>query len=360
MKRIVFQSNQLSVRGTEVALYDYACYSQSLLGNQSLIAYQVNHPANDHSVIDKFASKFELIPYESMIDLDRKIHLKKCDLLYSIKAGEPDQIISKVVPTMVHAVFPQKPEMVHGSSYAFVSNWLSRVFSNNVIPAVPHMVVLPSVENDLRTALNIPRDVTVFGCHGGANSFDIEFVKQAVSDSAVSRKDFYFVFMNIEKFISHPRVIFLPPSADLELKVRFINTCDAMLHARKLGESFGLACAEFSIRNKPIFTYSKSPQRHHIDVLGNKAFLYSGHKSLLKKLLEFDRLDCQSRSWDCYSEKFSPTNVMRLFDQHLIQVATRNGLVNSPDFHFSFMDKVAFRGEALKAQGIRLSGIWSN
>jgi uridine kinase/ribulose-5-phosphate 4-epimerase/fuculose-1-phosphate aldolase len=36
-----------------------------------------------------------------------------------------------------------------------------------------------------------------------------------------------------------------------------------MLHARKVGESFGLAPAEFSIRNKPVITYANSIERSH-------------------------------------------------------------------------------------------------
>jgi hypothetical protein len=53
--------------------------------------------------------------------------------------------------------------------------------------------------------------------------------------------------MNIDSFATHERLIFLPGSADLDYKVQFINTCDGMIHARGIGESFGLAYGEFSI-----------------------------------------------------------------------------------------------------------------
>ena len=52
-------------------------------------------------------------------------------------------------------------------------------------------------------------------------------------------------------------------------KVKFINTCNAMLHARSLGESFGLSCAEFAIKNKPIFTYGFCRQRAHFEICKN-------------------------------------------------------------------------------------------
>ena len=358
MKRIIFQSNQLSVRGTEIALYDYAYHNETILGNQSIVAYQRNHRFNDQSVIEKFSSSFEVLPYDNLSDLDHLIDKSKGNLMYAIKAGEPDGVLSLSVPTMVHAVFPQDSISAHGSSYAFVSDWLSRICSNSVIPAVPHMVTLPSIDDDLRRDLGIPSNATVFGGYGGSTSFDILFAKKVVVDIIDKRQDIYFIFMNIQSFVSHPRVIFLPSSANLEYKVKFINTCDAMLHARKLGESFGLACAEFSIRNKPIFTYSKSPQRHHIDVLGKVGLFYSGYKSLWDGLMDFDRLKAQKQNWDCYSEKFSPKRVMTLFDKHLIQVAEKTG-INSVKIKMKLSDKLACKCEDLKLRAIKLSRLWA-
>ncbi len=37
MKSVAFHSNQLGIRGTEVALYDYARYNEEILGNKSYI-----------------------------------------------------------------------------------------------------------------------------------------------------------------------------------------------------------------------------------------------------------------------------------------------------------------------------------
>jgi len=37
MKTVAFHSNELNVRGTNVALYDYALYNEELLGNKSFI-----------------------------------------------------------------------------------------------------------------------------------------------------------------------------------------------------------------------------------------------------------------------------------------------------------------------------------
>ena len=37
-------------------------------------------------------------------------------------------------------------------------------------------------------------------------------------------------------------------------KSRFLYACDAMIHARADGETFGMAVAEFSVHNRPVLT----------------------------------------------------------------------------------------------------------
>ena len=61
--------------------------------------------------------------------------------------------------------------------------------------------------------------------------------------------------MNITPFEkSLSNIIYLPPTYSIKRKIEFINTCDGCLHARNMGESFGLTLAEFSVKNKPIIT----------------------------------------------------------------------------------------------------------
>ena len=42
-------------------------------------------------------------------------------------------------------------------------------------------------------------------------------------------------------------------------KVRFIQTCDMMIHGRTVGETFGIAIGEFSFYNKPVMTNFSVP-----------------------------------------------------------------------------------------------------
>lgn len=354
--KIVFHSNQLSLRGTEIALYDYAFFNRALLGNESIVVYDENSKNNDPGVVRKFSTQFPTIPYRDFSEVDAVIREHGADLLYCIKSGKRDGKMSAVVPTMVHAVFPTSLDHVHGAAYAFVSDWLSSACTNGKLPAVPHIVHLPplpdGVPRDLREELNIPSDATVFACHGGATSFDIDFVKKQVIPQALqARPDLYFLFLNIERFIDHPRVLFLPGSSSAEYKVRFIHTADAMLHGRQVGESFGLACAEFSILNKPVLTYAKSRDRNHLLVLGDRALKYAGVRDLLRLLLEFDRVDMAKRNWDAYSEHFSPEHVMRLFDAHLVQAALHAGLTEKPPATFSLHERIRSR---LKVMQLKL------
>ncbi len=341
-KTIAFHSNQLSIRGTEVALYDYALHNETVLGHNSVIVYNLGSPHNDAAALAKFRERFPVVGYTTRDELDPLLAEHKADLLYAIKAGKNDGLCSRTVPTMVHAVFPTNPSQVHGASYAFISEWLSRHCANDKIPCVPHIVELPDVDGDLRAELHIPAHARVLGCYGGAQSFDVPSAIEAVRQVLAHSTDTWFVFMNIGRFVDHPRALFLPGSSDMVYKTRFINTCDAMLHARLQGESFGLACGEFSIRNKPVITYARSKHRHHIDVLGDAGFYYTDARSLVEIIEKLDTVALKRGSWDRYSARYNRDVVMGLFDEHLIQPALRNPGRTIPQLDLRWSDRLAY------------------
>ena len=319
MKTIAFHSNQLSVTGTEVALFDYAHHNETLLGNRSVVVYDRQNPNNHPEALTKFSDRFDVIGYDRLDDLDTTLKQGKAELMYAIKSGKRDGVVSRAVPTMVHAVFPTAPWQVHGQSYAFISEWLSRECSANEIPTVPHMVTLPSINDDLRSELGISANALVLGCYGGAKSYDVPCAVGGAKRLLERRSDVHLIFMHLTPFLDHPRAIFLPGTTDMARKTKFINTCDAMLHARAQGESFGLACGEFSIRNKPVITYKFGKHTHHLDVLGGKGLYYGDEKEFLHITENLDRSKLSQGDWDSYTERYNPERVMGLFDQHLIQ-----------------------------------------
>ena len=85
-------------------------------------------------------------------------------------------------------------------------------------------------------------------------------------------------------------------------------------------------------------TYAMSPQRSHIEILGDKALLYKGRADLEALLLSFNRDVQHEKNWDAYSEKFSPQAIMPKFDDVFIK---------GPNFDpksIGLLDKLAIEG----------------
>lgn len=339
MKTVLFHSNQLSLRGTEVALYDYAYFNQTLLGNRSMVCVPSSGSV-DPAALKKFEADFPVHRYQDPADLEGFVKAQGVDVLYSIKYGINDGFLVRGVRNCVHVVF--KAYEPHGDVYAYISRWLAEEMSGGRSPFVPHLVRPHVPAGDLREELGIPSSALVFGRYGGLDTFDIPFVHEVIFELASRRKDFYFLFMNTDDFVSplegrssrwfsrgleklgllpsdRSNIRFLPGDADPVRKARFIQTCDAMLHARARGETFGLACGEFSVANKPVITWKHDdvPERCHFEILGQKGLYYSD-KASLKGLLTSFRPD-PSRDWDAYTQDYNPQTVMEQFDRIFLQ-----------------------------------------
>lgn len=309
--KIVFHENSLNLRGTSVAMFDYALHNQLLLGNESVILYNKFSVHNNIDVINKFKEHFNVLEYSHFEDVDKILEQEKADRFYILKSGEKNNQNVSYCPDLVHAVFMQNKDQVHGNKYAFVSKWLSKACSNNEIPYVNHMISLPDTEESLRKDLNIPEDAIVFGRYGGVETFDIDFVHQTIKDILQTRKNIYFLFLNTYQFYQHPNIIYLNNSVDLTYKTKFINTCDFMLHARRQGESFGLAVGEFNSKNKTVLTFRDSVERSHIDILGPYGQYYTNANELRYLLNGLTKQDsyCENQ----YSG-LNPKNVMQEFN----------------------------------------------
>jgi glycosyltransferase involved in cell wall biosynthesis len=312
--KIAFHDNSLSLRGTTVAIYDWAYWTRHYLNIEPIIMYDNTHPANNSDAIDKFKKEFPVFSYSNKSEIDSILSKNQCDYFLMEKGGSPDGVISTVSKNLVNAISGNwSSNWIHGDIYAMGSKWLSKI-TNYTVPYVPYMVYLPEVEEDMREELGIPKDSLVIGRNGGWETFDLDFVKSSIIQVLNEREDIWFVFQFTQPFLQHERVIYLPGSSDMNTKVRFINTCDAMLHARKIGESFGLSCAEFSIRNKPVITYYNSLEKNHIDTLGEKGIYYQNTEEILHILRNLDKKEINSLEWNCYQE-YSPEKVSQKFKE---------------------------------------------
>lgn len=302
--RIGFLCNQIDNRGTGNAMFDYAHYNETILGNESYI-YTFSNGQHDPLAIQKYQRRFKTIGY---IDAQKVVGL---DAIYHIKSGEDDGIRFNI-PYLVHAVFRYAP---HGTRYAMVSRWLAMVGGNDV-PYVPHIINLPDIRMDIRDSLGLPRDAVVFGRYGGFDSFDLDFAWPAIRRALVKRDDIYFLFMNTQApqdMHEHPRVFFMDPTNQPEYKRMFINSCDAMIHARARGETFGIAVGEFAVCDKPILTYRNSPEQAHRELAAT--YSYSDEDELVTYLTtDWWRRDadyCDHRGY----KLCTPENVMKQFKE---------------------------------------------
>lgn len=307
--KIAFHCNHLGIAGTEVAVYDYAYHNQTILNNESIIVSKLNPDQDVSEIVEKFKNHFNVIQYSDFSEVEKILDENQAEIFYVLKSGKNDGIISKGRKSVVHCVFGESYQP-HGNVYAYISEWLSKQMNFGIHPWVPHMINLPDESDDLRNSLKIPKNAIVIGRYGSYQTFDIPFVHETIKDIIEKRRDLYFLFANTKPFYNHPRIIYLESLTDLSQKVKFINTCDAMLHARKRGETFGIAIGEFSIKNRPVITYGLSPEKCHLDILKDKALIYYNSMDLKRILSTFEPSE---DNWDAYSEGYTAEKVMQKF-----------------------------------------------
>jgi hypothetical protein len=307
MVKIAFWDNCLCERGTTVSLYDYAYYNKQLLNNESIIMYNTTRKENDVNVIEKFKKEFEVYGVSNFDHVDDILKKTNCDIFYIIKAGDYEGQLSKVCKNVVHCVF--SCTQPHGDVYSSIAPWVHG--NNNKFPYVPHMINLPDNDNNLRNMLKIPEDAIVFGRHGGLEQFDMKYVHNIVYNIAKNFPNIYFLFMNTNKFCNElPNIIHIEKIIDLNKKVEFINTCDAMLWARSGGEIFSLSQGEFSFKNKPVIA-SNIGCDGHVHLLGDKCIWYN-ENTLHDILINFDRNEVKNKDWNAYRD-YTPEKVMKIF-----------------------------------------------
>ena len=312
--KVAFYTPHMCLRGTTVALFDYAKYNELLLGNESWIITDEQHDYHDDSVFAKFENQFpnRVVRVKNERTIDPAIVENNIDAIYIIKPGRKSQRMASACKTLIHAIGPTHPSEKHGTVWAYASKWLNEYSAQGKELMVPYMIEPPiDTVNNLRTELGIPSNATVFGRTGGKETFDIPWVNNVILGALENNENLFFVFQNTDLQISHSRIKTVLSTADFSYKEKFINTCDAMLHARSYGESFGVACGEFGVRGKPVFTFAGSRERNHIDVIGSKGFLYNSPHELYDMIMRFNK--DSGLDYFTYLD-YTPKKVMKIFD----------------------------------------------
>lgn len=117
MKKIAFHSNQFSLRGTEVALYNYAKYNEEILNNKSVI---FTFPNSNMDALDKFKNRFE-VQIRYWWEYESYLKENSFDFLYFTKMGNKDGYCLETTPTLVHTVF--RFNEPHEHKYFNISDW---------------------------------------------------------------------------------------------------------------------------------------------------------------------------------------------------------------------------------------------
>lgn len=307
---------QLGLRGTYQFVYQLAHVCETDLSHTVLLITHERQTLSEDVTAESqamFRSRFFVVfksDRESLDDIARRYGL---DLVYVSKWGLQDDLVTHTVPCIVQAIFDCGTP--HGDSYVAISEHMKRKCGAacDVLPFCPDLV--PAARS-LRRDLGIPDDACVFGRHGGYDQFDIDYAQKAVADLAQSDDNVFFLFMNTRQFMpSSARVIFMPGDSSLQARSDFVHACDAMVHARSDGETFGLSCAEFSLANKPVIT-TPSGDQAHVAILHPDIYVAGDAPEYLLCMRAVIRLKASGSQlrWDAY-KRFDRASLAGKFSQ---------------------------------------------
>ena len=315
--KVAFHSRLLTERGSEGAMLDYARLNRSVLGNESILCLPDWPEYAENPLLRKWREEFPVILYRGKNDLGRRLGKEGAEVVYLTKPGPNDGFLVPGLRNCVHAQF--LCDEFHGDAYAYLSSWMSRVMTGREDSFVPFFVPQFVSEEDLRGKLGIPKGAKVFGRHGGWDTFNIPFARRAVVEHARNYTEDHFVFLNTEPIRGTerlPNMHYLPATVDAVEKSKFLATCDAMLHARWHGETFGLAVGEFAVLGKPVITFSESRERAHLEMLGNQALLYRNVGELAGILKEFRPHKTRGTEYEIFAD---PKVVMEIFRKKFLE-----------------------------------------
>jgi hypothetical protein len=322
---ILFHTYTLNYRGSTRAIADYARYNQEILGNSSTIIYEKGtfdghvDMQTEQAALDYFNNEFNVISYTDANSVNEIA--SKYDVFYSLRAGWIQEPLVTSTKTANHAVFQTYDP--HGDTYAYVSDWLSLKMSGGKLPYVPHIVQLPSpnqsARETFRTQLGISKDKFVFGRYGALTAFNVLETQGAIVNIVSKYNDIVFVFMNTQPFFYHPNIIYLNPTTDSQIKSDYISACDAMIHARGDGESFGLAICEFLFHDKPVLAWEGGQDQHHTQLLKNHNLLYNLN-NVEEMMLDLTTTQKYPNVYRDIVKRFNPDTVMKKFNDVFFNV----------------------------------------
>ena len=345
---IILHTNALTRRGDSITVGHYAKALQTFYYFNCIIAYDLKSANNDDAVISLMNNEFNLFGYQNFSELEKFALENNTNIVYWVKSGQFDNKIIKTCKNVIHVVF--NVISPHGDVYAYVSKWLAKEASSNYTKRfksskslikklflapnfentnliikhftkkinpddyVPHIVELPEPnEGNFRKKYGFDSNSFIIGRIGGYDQFNIDFVKKWIEKIIELYKDTHFVLINTERFIDHSRVVFINEYISEQEKSNFIKDCDMMLHAREMGESFGLAIAESLFNNTPIASYYYGKDGNHREMLRNTGLLFKNEKELTQIFEQAREGKFNEYDFTQIVQEFSPKEVVKKF-----------------------------------------------
>jgi len=371
---VCFHINSAS-RGTAVSTYEYAHQTEKILNLRSIIIYpycleeEEKHQLESigdgiiEGGLERFRRRFGDRVYSYNNNMKNSINCKdliggvelvktalhlNCSILYMQKYGTKDSppaypnSFSNLMPTAVHAIFRYER---HGTYYASLNENIpffppyicgtsnedscdETEFLSYVVTKPKTVVTYESQTVSLREELGIAPDTLVVCNHGGRGSFDVSIAAEGVNllIAKYNSSRLQFLILGSLYASNGTSIRYLPQISSIDAKERFFNACSCMLHARFMGETFGLAVAEFSIRNKPVLTYTGPLEQHladqeHIRILGRKGYYYSNAEDIVAIISDWVLNGIPSRDYNAY-RSYSPNRIMddfkRIFLRNIV------------------------------------------
>jgi hypothetical protein len=313
---ILSYQGEFGERGTGVALYDYADYFERLACGRSFIGGVL---VGEDYALPKFQRRFGdrvLLFSNSTWTLQSAVESFGIDTIYVLEANLRTSLPHvEGAEILVHVVFDGLKKVADlRNKFAVVSPSVPHPSS---MPVVPHIVALvPSIDS-LRQELAIPAEAIVFCRHGGPTTFDIQAAREGVCEYARRHLNNFVLLLNTDPSPCEAgltNIVHLPAVTDLAHKARFLATCNACVHGRTLGETFGLAIAECSLLGLPVYTFHKADPSSdfHLRVLGTHARLYASAQDLTAAMEAFDLAEAEAQRsvYMHLYDRFSPSAVM--------------------------------------------------
>lgn len=229
---------------------------------------------------------------------------RRVDLYYFDKRNPESWRLSSA-KHLTHAVFRNYDP--HGDYYLYVSRWLwksslrrfrlrrllmllqrRRSRNKTAIGYLPHFTSIHERQiAEVPFLKNLPAGSKVITRVGGKDQFSDVAAKNAVRKLLSRREDLWFVMVNTEKFIEHPRVVHIQELGSLQIANLYRNSHVA-LNGRRMGESFGYSIIEPLVLGTPVIAphWSRNPfmDKNHIEILSGSGLLYTSTSNLVKKI----------------------------------------------------------------------------